>query len=282
MDSVSVFGSIKSILFSNISEEKLMVKNADDMVYAFGFGGVERGGKAFERMGEFWAVPGMAAALPSTDVENPSFVRGKEKCVSPFCAQMKEIGRESVKMLCEGKIRADDLWINEIERYRSKHCAQALYGGVYVCKIESFRGAYIKKTPLRENAPVDNRQISDPEIKDKWFGVYPDGGYGEKIAFIMGLALDTESLRQKDLNGLDQHIFYLNPGGPKPKSPVMIHQHAIIVEEMDIEGAETIDELRRRMLKTSKFVDVKHVLDNSIIKECRGAIRPYCKIEVVE
>jgi hypothetical protein len=275
---LSVYGSIENVLFSRISEQLLSSQKVGDVTYSLGFGAVaDTSEEAFLHLGELVTLPGIAAYLPCVKPDRPEVNKDREKILhSPFNISIAGFDNANINYNDYNNMRAIDVWKNVISSEKKLGCESAIFAGVYLAKVDSFSGAYVKKVPTVETAPENETPINDPEFYPEYFQAsnYPE--YSGKIAVITGVSIDTESPMINRLGGREQKIFYSHPGSTNQHEPVIVHQHAIITNSTELpEVKPSIGETIQQFIRSTEIIDVKHVVDTSTFSQISGAFYPF-------
>ncbi|MFH0882428.1 MAG: hypothetical protein V2A56_05545 [bacterium] len=177
---------------------------------------------------------------------------------------------------------AHELWERIAEDLISKEQERSpLVGAVFFVEFESLRGAYVKQNPVPERAPVAGRPIIDPSVHSDWFGVSLDGESGPLWAVVVGVGLRREESFRGLLAGRDEFIFYSHPDAPPSTATIAVHQHALIMEGVaePAEGMSAGDAVADWLAK-GVVRDVKHVLEDSRMRNAWAAILPFDNIHL--
>jgi len=281
---VCLQGNIQNVLYSRIGPKTLKEVDTSARKFSFGLGSLRSNPDgSLAGFGEMITVPGLGAVVPAINPELPEFSeKTGSRLKTPFRCVLPGIDGELVKRIQAGQgISALDLWLKLDERERQEsQQAGPLLASVLFVRFKSLRGAYVRREPLLENAPQNSTPIIDPKIKDEWFGVEPDGGGEGAWGIIVGVGLRTDLADR--LKGKETGIFYRHPDAPPELSPLMVHQHVLIIDNVERpQEGKTAGELSDFWLTAGTPRDVRHVLENSVVTEAWGAYWSVGEIEDV-
>lgn len=280
MMTIGLYGSIQHVLFSRISVPRLMQRALPRAGFSFGLGAITpSANEAMNHLGELWTAPGVAAVLEADAPEHPTVVQEPTAVLqTPFNVHLEGVDEQPVASLSPdgaSPARADALWRGWVQQARDAGDRAALFGAVYVTRIHSLRGSWVKQNPVLDHAPSGGRRINDPAEHANWFGVNPDGGAEGQLALVVGVAMDLEAPGLAKLGGRDSDIFYRNPGSHGEEGGLMIHQHALLVEGGALpEPGVPLADMAAAILASGTAVDVKHVLDDSLLQGAVGVFGP--------
>jgi len=285
MPMVTLRGSIQNVLFCRTDESLLQQIIPQNAGFSFGLGGTASSAKqALNVLGELITMPGLAAVLPGdgkyclqTTLNAPVF--------SPFNVHFPGMETCILHKLhtpdLSSSITVKALWTDILHRAAGIEDDPVLVGAASFVQFTALRGTFLRKPPILRNAPPNNLTISDSSVHKEWFAVSPDGGAEGKLGLMIGLAFLPQTTRAKDLNHRDRHIFYRHPEAQIASGEMMIHQHVLLMENVELppEGMSAGDAARLWLLK-GRPADVKHVLDDSLISHALTAFQAFSDIHL--
>lgn len=264
-------GNIQHVLFSRITPERLSKVQPGSAGFSFGLGAVGSSGD-LDRLafGELATAPGLAAVVPGDNPDSPALARSDE---SPFFTPFRVVlqGIEGLPLRridLDSPLKSQQLWERIVAEAEGRgDSSTPMVGAVMFVEFGGLRGSYVKQSPVAGNAPIGGIPIIDPSVHSDWFGVIPDGGNGSLWAMVVGVGLRQDETLRSRLAGRDAFIFYRHPDAPPSSSPLVVHQHALIMDgvnapkEGDVAGVAASNWLAER-----EVVDVKHVLEDSVVR----------------
>ena len=281
---VKLRGSIENVLFSRVSSISLFEVQLSDTGFSFGLGALDhKRDTALKGLGELISTPEAVGVLPGQGKLLVAMGGDDRRLYTPFNVMLTGIETIPLSRIVpqddSSRISAIDIWRTLIPSLCDSGQHGPFYGAVWFARISSFRGAFVRKPPVVENAPPDGRPINDPEWHSEWFDVNPDGGLAEKGALIVGIAFDPNSPYVTNLEGEDRHIFYRHPDAPREGRGLVVHQHALIFDKfIEPLPGESVAVTSSMWLEESRVLDVKHVLEDSRFDIVYGGVVSYSEV----
>lgn len=285
---LNVAGSLTKVLHSAVSSEDLRLIRFSDCEYSLGLGALaEDAETARNLLGEMITLHGSIVWLPTDGNNIPDFftpVRdtGGVGIYTGFAAALEGPFHEIFSIQTGDH---EGFSLNQI--YRSIFHRQVLseteQPGIVAIVLTGrscgIRSSGIIHPPIPENAPKDHGSIIDPENFRSWFEVTEKPIHkGETvIAFGIGVNLngDLSQFNPEELSSL----YYIHPAN-KGSQTLYLHTHGVVFRYIPPSGEKEIGREIRKILITGEFLDMRHLMDDTLLSDIRCGVSYISKIKM--
>ena len=263
---IAMTGSINNVLMAQIDRDNAEPRTPENVGYSLGLGAQGSTFDAVEyKLGELCVTPDTIGVLTAGDENIPQFTIGKTTAFfTPFNVSLGGDFEEVYGFQSETPFTIGELYARIFNLARQKACYKGLLGVSLIFRIENFYGSLVKTTPLKGSLPP-NEKITDSEHFEKWFRIDKEPVYSHYRVFSVGVGLDLshQKFPQKSLN----RIFYIHPGNVGAADK-LLHNHCFILPPGELpQLKDDYNSTVSNLLRGAQVIDVKHILDNSTLRE---------------
>ncbi|MDD1724106.1 MAG: STAS domain-containing protein [Methanospirillum sp.] len=275
-----ISGSLTRVLHAGIRVEDISRIRFSNCEYSLGLGALaENPEQARHLLGEMITLHGSIVWLPTDGMYIPDFftpVRnsGNVEIYSGFAAALQGPFHEYADLKADqpGGISLSGIYQAIFRHAREKYPD---YSGIVAMTLigrsSGVRSSGIRHSPIVENAPIDGGSIMDPAHVKDWIEVTDTPGYvGETIvAFGVGIDLmqDLSRFTREQLTSL----YYIHPSN-RVSQEMFLHNHGVIFKYAPVPQVKEIGREIRRLIITGEFLDMRHLMDDTKVKNARIAV----------
>jgi len=271
---LQVVGDISKVLYAQIGEEDIYSRSFSDTEYSIGLGGLgEKTQDFMEIMGEMITIGGTMVWLPTDEHDTPDFLipatdTGRVTIHTGFNVALD--GNFHDIIMVESK-KDEGFTVDEL--YSSLfHMARKMrpsFNGVISVAMQADIGEFyssgLKISPIKKFTPKNCEMIMHPDNIASWMNITTHPTFQGETMLSFGVGVDLES----DLSNFDEDVlgslFYLHPANIGNQK-MLLHNHAVVFKHTPIKEEQDLDGRIRLIVKEGEFLDMRHLLDNTLIK----------------
>ena len=269
---IRVTGSNLDFLYSKCSQDSIVSESLANIKYSLGIGALgDKINDYFGCLGELMIVGGSVIWVPTDGHNIPDFlipIRKSEevKVHTVFNIILDKTFNEIVRFGADNQNKGAS--IHEIYKELFKLSKErkpefkGLLGLVMRADVGAIFGAGIKRTPIKENAPVNGKMITHRDNIKDWLNFQVELEYKNTTALIVGIGADLHA--NFDSSSI-QSIFHINSEAEKTQ---MLHNHAAIFKFIPESKTkfELEDEIKN-VITNGEFISMEHLLEHSTFKK---------------
>ncbi len=278
---IDVLGDIANVLDCAITGELVAGKPFFETEYSLGLGALGAAPEDYlPVMGEAIMVAGAMVWLPTDGHDTPDYMIPRKASTSivlhtGFNASLRGGFNEFAEFTAPAgrpaKIRDIYRALFDLAKER-RFDFRGVIGMAMRAEIHEAFGAGLKKSPLLANRPANGKPITDPSNFPEWFESDTAPRNQGTTALVCGAGADLTS----DLSRIDQSLlrrmFYVNPANCGQLTEVL-HNHAVFFTGAPPPGGRhDMDVEMRRVVDAGKFVDMRHLLDQTTVLSALVAV----------
>ncbi len=271
-----ILGHIEDVLYSRVTEEMIHSKPFSSIEYSIGCGGLgAHVGDYLPVMGEMITIGGTMVWLPTDGKDTPDFLIPQQNSDTVTVRTNFNVAMEGdwQEYLLFESNQSEGITISQLYRDLFEH-AKAKYadfrGGLALAlraQMPTTFGSGITRSPILANQPANKEMVTHSDNVKEWFELDKEPRQRNVTGLIAGIGIDlTANYSQYDAEKFNA-AFYVNPGN-KGSSDQILHNHAVFFQQLPFpEHPGSIDEEVRNAVQQGTFVDMRHLLDSSTIRQ---------------
>lgn len=271
---LKVVGDVSKVLYAQIGEEDIYSRNFSNTEYSIGLGGLgEKTHDFFEIMGEMITIGGTMVWLPTDGHDTPDFLipatdTGKVTIHTGFNVALDGDFHDII--IVESKndkgFTVDELYSALFHMARNMRPSfKGVISMAMQVDIGEFYSSGIKISPIKKFAPQNREMITHHDNIESWMNIDTTPIFQGETMITFGVGVDLGS----DLGGFDEEVmgslFYLHPANIGNQK-MLLHNHAAVFKHLPIEKNQNLDGQIRKIVREGEFLDMRHLLDNTLIK----------------
>ena len=262
-NSVRVTGSIQNVLTAAISPANCTPLTPSKTGYSFGLGTISPNYFAGRtKFGEFLSTPSSMGVLTPGGVHSvETVISSTRRFYSPFNVSLGSHFDEVLSLDNDRAFTINSLYQALFERAVLNPGYKGVISVSMIAEIDNFYGSLVKRSPLAGS--LEDGKIIDQGRFNDWFKVDIEPVYQKHTVISAGIGLDLKTCRfsQSDID----KIFYIHPGN-REVSDRLLHNHGYILPPMELpDGSVDYNGMIAGIINNSRILDVKHILDNTVI-----------------
>lgn len=278
--SILVLGHIEDVLWSRVTPGHIYSKRFSETEYSIGLGALgDKLEDFFGIMGEMITIGGTMVWLPTDGHDTPDFLipRVDSDAVKLRTGFNVSMSGDFAEEVCFESSDPNGTTVDAIYRAlfdRARACRPDFKGALALtmrAEMSAVHGSGVTRSTIIDNRPDNGKMITAPENFDSWFEIDTTPRHRNVTGLLTGIGLDLQS----DLTNYDSDLlgasFYLNPGNVS-QSSVQLHNHAVFFNPQPFDPETTISDAIRLVVENGDFVDMRHLLDASMITKAIIAI----------
>jgi anti-anti-sigma factor len=273
---IRVLGHIEDVLWSRITADHIHSKRFSHTEYSIGLGALgDRLDDYLGVLGEMITIGGTMVWLPTDGNDTPDYLiprtdAGQVKLRTGFNASLEGRFNETALFVSNdpqgSTMTAIYRALFDLAKERRDDFKGALELTLLADMTEVYGSGVIYSTVLT-NQPSNGKMITDPENFSAWFEVDKTPRHRDVTGLLTGLGVD----RTMDLSHYNQErlqaCFYVNPAN-QDSTRETLHNHGVFFTRQSFDSQETaIDDAIRKTVEQGEFVDMRHLLDGSRVKQ---------------
>ncbi|MCC7551328.1 MAG: anti-sigma factor antagonist [Methanobacterium sp.] len=272
---LQVVGDISKVLNAQIGEEDIYSRNFYDTEYSIGLGGLgEKTQDFMEIMGEMITIGGTMVWLPTDGHDTPDFLipktdTGKVTIHTGFNVALDGDFHDviMVKSKKDEGFTVDELYSSLFHIARKmKPSFKGVISVAMQADIGEFYSSGVKISPIKKFAPENCEMIMHPDNIASWMNISDHPTFQGETMLSFGVGVDLES----DLSSFDEDVlgslFYMHPANIGNQK-MLLHNHAVVFKHQSLKKTQDLDDQIRTIVRSGDFLDMRHLLDNTIIKQ---------------
>ncbi|MDN7023535.1 STAS domain-containing protein [Methanoculleus sp. FWC-SCC1] len=272
-----VTGSIQDVLFARIDEAAIHALRFSDTGYSLGLGALgENAADAMTLLGEMITLHGSMVWLPTDGHDTPDFLNamqdtGDVRIYSGFNVTLDGPFAETITIETESDegITLADLYrlIFSLAAERRRDHAGVVAVAIWAVTA-GICSSGIKRAPLRDAAPANERSIMDPQHIQDWIAVDEEPKYRGDTMVGFGIGVNLAG----DLSAYDPGaigaLSYHHPAN-RGSADQYLHNHAVIFRGIPWDGSLDLERQIRRIVTDGEFLDMRHLLDSTRVRKAK-------------
>ncbi len=271
-----ILGHIEDVLYSRVTAEMIQSKPFSSIEYSIGCGGMgARVEDYLPVMGEMITIGGTMVWLPTDGEDTPDFLIPQQNSDTVTVRTNFNVAMDGdwQEFLLFESDQPEGITISQLYRDLFEHAKQQypnFRGGLVLAlraEMPTTFGSGITRSPILENQPTNGQMVTHPDNVKTWFELDQEPRQRNVTGLIAGIGIDlTADYSQYDSEKFGA-AFYVNPGN-KGASNQILHNHAVFFEKLPFpQDPGSIDEEVRKVVQQGTFVDMRHLLDSSTIRQ---------------
>jgi anti-anti-sigma factor len=271
-----ILGHIEDVLYSRVTEEMIHSKPFSSIEYSIGCGGLgSRVEDYLPIMGEMITIGGTMVWLPTDGKDTPDFLIPHQSSDSVTVRTNFNVAMEGdwQEYLLFESNQAEGITISQLYRDLFEYVKTQypdFRGGLGLAlraEMPATYGSGITRSPILENQPANKQMVTHPDNVKEWFELDQEPRQRNVTGVIAGIGIDlTADYSQYDSQKFGA-AFYVNPGN-KGATNQILHNHAVFFNPLPFpEDPGSIDEEIRNVVQQGTFVDMRHLLDSSTVRQ---------------
>ena len=267
-------GGISKVLFAQLEQKDIYSRKFSETEYSIGLGALgEDINEYIKILGEMITIGGTMVWLPTDGHDTPDFL-------TPH----KDTGKVTIHTGFNAALDGD---FNDIMLVKAKtgesFTISALYSAVFSiarqirpdfsgvisiamqADVDEFYSSGVKIAPVKKFAPENHQMITHKDNFKRWMDINSKPKYRGETMVSFGIGMDlsgsVSTLEKEALHTL----FYLNPANIGDKE-LILHNHAVIFKHIPLKKTCDLDKTIKNIIDNGKFIDMRHLLDNTKIK----------------
>ena len=267
-------GDISKVLFAQLEQKDIYSRKFSETEYSIGLGALgENINEYMEILGEMITLGGTMVWLPTDGHDTPDFL-----------TPQKDTGKVTIHTGFNAALEGD---FNDIMLVKAKtgesFTISALYSAVFSiahqkrpdfsgvisiamhADLDEFYSSGVKIAPVKKFAPENQQMITHKDNFKRWMDINSKSKYRGETMVSFGIGMDlsgsVSTLEKEALHTL----FYLNPANIGNKE-LILHNHAVIFKHVPPKKTRDLDKTIKNIIYNGKFIDMRHLLDNTKIK----------------
>jgi anti-anti-sigma factor len=283
---LQVTGSLTRILHSSVRPEDVKLIRFTDCEYSIGCGALaEDKERARQLLGEMITIHGSIIWLPTDGNNTPDYYipirdTGEVRIYSAFNAALQGPFHDFFTFNSDS---SEGVPISSIYRIIFDHARKnrEIFSGIIAitligqpCEV---RSSAILHPPVPEYAPPGGGSIMDPGNIKNWIEVKEDLRNEGEILVSFGIGVDLKSdLSKFDSDDLSA-LYYIHPSN-RGSQEMFLHTHGVIFRDVYFDQESDINTCIGEILKSGEFLDMRHLMDDTKLKNISGAVSYISKI----
>ena len=277
---LQVTGTLKKVLYSDITAEDIRSLRFRDATYSLGLGAL--GGSVAEAMpflGEMITLHGSLVFVPTDGHMMPDFFTpaedtGEIPIFSGFNVALQGPFHDIVLVECE---RPEGITLAELYRHlfslarERTHLVSSVITLVIWAITGGVRSSEIRKAPIRENAPANHKTIMDSENFTDWNATTSESAYEGDTMVSFGYGIDLSKPLEPDEEEMVQSLFYRHPEN-RDAHGQFLHNHGVIFRNIPWDPGHDLSGQIASIVREGEFVDMRHLLDDTRILHAKVGI----------
>ena len=272
---LNAVGDISKVLFAQLEQKDIYSRKFSETEYSIGLGALgDDINEYIQILGEMITIGGTMVWLPTDGHDTPDFL-------TPY----KDTGNVTIHMGFNAALDGD---FNDIMIAKSKNgesfTISALYAAVFniarqtqpnfsgvisiamQADLDEFYSSGVKIAPIKKFAPENHEMITHEDNFKDWMDINSKSKYHGETMVSFGVGMDLSgnisTLEREALHTL----FYLNPANIGDNE-FILHDHAVIFKHVPLKKTCDLDKTIKNIIENGKFIDMRHLLDNTKIKQ---------------
>ncbi len=268
-------GDISKVLFAQLEEKDIYSRRFSETEYSIGLGALgDDVNEYIQILGEMITIGGTMVWLPTDGHDTPDFL-------TPY----KDTGNVTIHTGFNATLEGD---FNDIMIAKAKNgesfTISALYAAVFniarqtqpnfsgvisiamQADLDEFYSSGVKIAPIKKFAPENHEMITHEDNFKEWMDINSNPKYHGETVVSFGVGMDLSgnisTLEKEALHTL----FYLNPANTGDNE-LILHNHAVIFKHIPLKKTCDLDNTIKNIIENGKFIDMRHLLDNTKIKQ---------------
>lgn len=268
-------GDISKVLFAQLEQKDIYSKKFSETEYSIGLGALgDDVNEYMQILGEMITLSGTMVWLPTDGHDTPDFL-------TPY----KDTGNVTIHTGFNASLEGD---FNDIMIVKAKNgesfTISAIYAAVFniarqthpnfsgvisiamQADLDEFYSSGVKIAPVKKFAPENHQMITHKDNFKDWMDINSKPQYHGETMVSFGVGMDLSgSISTIEKEALHT-LFYLNPANIRD-SELILHNHAVIFKHIPLKKTCNLDKTIKNIISNGKFIDMRHLLDNTKIKQ---------------
>ena len=268
-------GDISKVLFAQLEEKDIYSRKFSETEYSIGLGALgEDITEYMPLLGEMITIGGTMVWLPTDGHDTPDFLTSH-----------KDTGIVTIHTGFNVALEGD---FNDIMIVKTKNeesfTISALYAAIFniarqtmpnftgvismamQADLDEFYSSGVKVAPIKKFRPENHEMITQEDNFKEWMDINNKSKYQRETMVSFGIGMDlSENMSSLEKKALDK-LFYLNPANI-PDNKLILHNHAVIFKHIPLKKICDLDKTIKNVVNKGKFIDMRHLLDNTKIKQ---------------
>ena len=268
-------GDISKVLFGQLEQKDIYSRKFSETEYSIGLGALGADiNEYIQILGEMITIGETMVWLPTDGHDTPDFL-------TPY----KDTGNVTIHTGFNAALDGD---FNDIMLVKAKNgesfTISALYATVFniarqtqpnfsgvisiamQADLDEFYSSGVKIAPIKKFAPENHEMITHEDNFKDWMDINNKSKYHGETMVSFGVGMDLSgnisTLEREALHTL----FYLNPANTGDNE-LILHNHAVIFKYIPLKKTCDLDKTIKNIIENGKFIDMRHLLDNTKIKQ---------------
>lgn len=268
-------GDISKVLFAQLGQKDIYSRKFSETEYSIGLGALgDDINEYLQILGEMITIGGTMVWLPTDGHDTPDFLTpykdtGNVTIHTGFNAALD--GGFNDIMMAEAKI-GESFTISALYAavFNIARQTQPNFSGVISiamhADLDEFYSSGVKIAPIKKFTPENHEMITHEDNFKDWIDINSKSKYHGETIVSFGVGMDlsgnTSTLEREALYTL----FYLNPANTGDNE-LILHNHAVIFKHIPLKKTCDLDKTIKNIVNKGKFIDMRHMLDNTKIKQ---------------
>jgi anti-anti-sigma factor len=268
-------GDISKVLFAQLEQKDIYSRKFSETEYSIGLGALgDDINEYMQILGEMITIGGTMVWLPTDGHDTPDFL-------TPY----KDTGNVTIHTGFNAALEGD---FNDIMIVKAKNgesfTISALYAAVFniarqtqpnfngvistamQADLDEFYSSGVKIAPVKKFAPENHQMITHKDNFKNWMDINSKPQYHGETMLSFGVGMDLSgSISTIEKEALHT-LFYLNPANTEDNE-LILHNHAVIFKHITLKKTCDLDKTIKNIVNNGKFMDMRHLLDNTKIKQ---------------
>ena len=272
---LNAIGDISKVLFAQLEEKDIYSRKFSETEYSIGLGALgEDITEYMPLLGEMITIGGTMVWLPTDGNDTPDFLTPhKDTGIVTIHTGFNVALEGDFNHIMVVKSKAGESFtISAIYAaiFNIAHQTMPTFTGVISmamqADLDEFYSSGVKVAPIKKFRPENHEMITHEDNFKEWMDINNKSKYQGETMVSFGIGMDlSENMSSLEKKALDK-LFYLNPANTGDNK-LILHNHAVIFKHIPLKKICDLDKTIKNVVNKGKFIDMRHLLDNTKIKQ---------------